>query len=311
MKQVVSSARSIMPPDVGLSLSDGEFDAISRVIRQETGIVITAPKRSMLVSRLARRLRALGLPDFSAYLRLLEGEAGEAEREQLVSAITTNVTSFFREPHHFEALAGMLPAFLERAKAGGRIRIWSAGCSTGQEAYSIAATILEHSPELARLDLRILATDIDPVVVETARQGIYDQRLLGDNPPRAIRRFIEERQGSGNIAVAPALRSLIRFEVLNLLETWPFAGKFDVIFCRNVVIYFDAETRRSLWTRFAGRIPAGGVLFIGHSERMDPLLEPCFTPTGMTQYLRTPHEAPGDHGGMRGYTPARRAAECP
>ncbi len=293
-----------------MPLSDGEFEAIARVIRKETGIVITAPKRSMLVSRLARRLRALDLSDFAGYLRLLEGQDGESEREHLVSAITTNVTSFFREPHHFDALSRLIPAFVDRAKTGGRIRIWSAGCSTGQEAYSIAATILEYAPDLANLDLRILATDIDPVVVETARKGVYDRRLLGDNTPKGIRRFLTDVPGDSAVTVVPALRGLIRFEVLNLLETWPFAGKFDVIFCRNVVIYFDADTRRMLWTRFADRIPAGGVLFIGHSERMDPLLESCFSPTGMTQYVRTPHEAPGEPRNAPGNDTARRVTKC-
>lgn len=310
MRAALGPAGAANAPDAGLSLTEGEFVAIARLIRRETGIVITPQKRSMLVSRLARRLRALNLPDFAAYLRLLDSAQGEPERDQLVSAITTNVTSFFREPHHFEALAEMLPAFLGRARTGGRIRIWSAGCSTGQEAYSIAATIVEHAPELAQMDVKILATDIDPVVIETARRGVYDRRLLGDSPPKAIRRHLTDLPRDGFVEVAPALRGLIRFEVLNLLETWPFAGSFDVIFCRNVVIYFDAETRRALWTRFASRMPAGGVLFIGHSERMDPLLEPCFTPTGMTQYVRTPREVPGVPGAGPETDPARRAAQC-
>jgi chemotaxis protein methyltransferase CheR len=296
--------------DAAATLSDADFAAISGRIHRDTGIVIGEAKRSMLISRLARRLRQLALPDFATYARLLDSAEGEDERLALVSAITTNVTGFFREPHHFDALTRMLPDLVARVRAGGRVRLWSAGCSTGQEAYSIAATLLHGAPGLGQGDLRILATDIDPQVIDQARRGVFDRRLLGDSAPAPLRRFVQDGPGSGQFALAPELQALIRFEVLNLLGPWPFTGGFDVIFCRNVVIYFDTETRRRLWARFAGRLAPGGTLFLGHSERMDPELEPLFAPAGITQYRRTAQPAPSD-ALLIDPPSARMTAPCP
>jgi chemotaxis protein methyltransferase CheR len=273
--------------DAVLQISDADFARIGQYIYRETGIVITPAKRSMLVSRLSRRLRQLDLEAFSDYANLIEGHHGENERSALISAITTNVTGFFREPHHFKALVDIMPGLISRARSGGRVRLWSAGCSTGQEAYSMAATILDHAPDAVRLDLRILATDIDSAVVSEARRGVYPQRALGDNPPPQLSRMLRKASATGDYAVVDPLRSLIRFEVLNILQSWPFQGGFDVIFCRNVVIYFDSETRLRLWSRFADRIPPGGMLFLGHSERMDPQIDALFAPCGLTQYTRT------------------------
>lgn len=287
---MTSAAHATRPRRGGdgtFDLSEAEFASISARIHRETGIVIGAAKRSMLISRLAHRLRHLGLADFGAYTRLLDSPDGEAERRALVSAITTNVTQFFREPHHFDALAELTPALIQRAKAGGRVRLWSAGCSTGQEAYSIAATLFEKAPDIDRYDLRILATDIDAQVIACAREGVYDKRLIGENPPAILRRHLEDRPDTEQVCMSQKLRTILRFEVLNLLDPWPFQGRFDVIFCRNVVIYFDAETRYDLWRRFAGRTVTDGLLFLGHSERMDMRLEPFFAPCGITQYRRT------------------------
>lgn len=269
------------------ALSDADFVAVTRLIHHETGIYITAAKKSMLVSRLSRRLRSLGLTSFSDYLALLDGREGAAERRALVSAVTTNVTSFFREPHHFKALEEVSRDLVARARSGGRVRLWSAGCSTGQEAFSIAATLLAVAPEIARHDLRILGTDIDPAVIETARLGVFDRNVLREVPFDPMSRFWKEGPGPNQVTVSDALRELIRFEELNLLQPWPFQGSFDVIFCRNVVIYFDVDTRLKLWARFAERMPEGASLFIGHSERMDPRLAPFFAPAGVTQYKRT------------------------
>ena len=276
-------------------LSEAEFLAISARIHRDTGIVIGRAKRSMLISRLAHRLRHLGMKNFGEYIRHLESPDGQNEHDALVSAITTNVTSFFRESHHFDALAQLARSWSLRAKVGGRVRVWSAGCSTGQEAYSIAATLLDAAPDLEKCDLRILATDIDANVIEKAKAGVYDRRLIGENVPAALSRFLQDGPGAGQVTVAPKLRTFIRFEVLNLLQPWPFQGKFDVIFCRNVVIYFDDKTRYDLWHRLAGRIVADGTLFIGHSERMDARLEPLFIPAGITQYRRT---AVSDNGNL-------------
>jgi len=268
-------------------LSDADFANVSRIIHRETGIVITAAKKSMLVSRLSRRLRSLGLTDFSDYVALLHGPSGTAERRALVSAVTTNVTGFFREPHHFRALADIGQSLVARARSGGRVRLWSAGCSTGQEAFSIAATLLAIAPDVARYDLRVLATDIDPVVIDTARAGVFDRQVVGERPPEQISRFLKQGPNPDQVVISEALQGLIRFEELNLLQPWPFQKQFDVIFCRNVVIYFDGDTRHDLWMRFAARMPEGASLFIGHSERMDIRLDPLFVPAGVTQYKRT------------------------
>ena len=287
------------------ALSDTDFATLAALIHRDTGIVIGATKRSMLISRLTRRLRQLSVPDFATYIRLLDAPEGEDERSALISAITTNVTGFYREPHHFEALVKMAPDLLARARSGARVRLWSAACSTGQEAFSMAAALLDAVPDIARHDLLILATDIDPKVIEQARSGTYDRAALGEAAPPVLRRFLVEGPEPGRIATSPALGALIRFEVLNLLAPWPFQGSFDVIFCRNVFIYFDDATRRSLLMRFAARLRPGGTLFLGHSERLDAALEPYFESVGWTEYLRT-NKPIAETGPASGAQPNRR-----
>jgi chemotaxis protein methyltransferase CheR len=267
-------------------MSDADFDAFSRIIHAQTGIVINESKRTMLVSRLSRRLRKLGLSDFRAYRQHLEASDAADERRELISAITTNVTSFFREPAHFEALAAIVPSFAQKASRGDRVRIWSAGCSSGEEPYSIAMTLVERWPEIDRADIRILATDIDPVMVRRARSGRYSRPQNAEDMTPQMKRHVR-LEGPDAVTVDPDLKVMIRFEELNLLSVWPFTGMFDVIFCRNVVIYFDAPTRLGLWRRFAERLLPGGVLFVGHSERVDADLEPFLQPCGVTQYRRT------------------------
>lgn len=277
------------PPPTVAAMSDADFEAFARVIRDQTGIVINASKRSMLVSRLSRRLRALGLPDFQAYRRLIETQDGE-ERRELISAITTNVTSFFREPAHFDALTAMVPDFVARARQGDRIRIWSAGCSSGEEPYSIAMTLREAWPDIDTADVRILATDIDAEMVARARRGIYPRPQAGQPMPPLLQRHARP-DGADTFAIVPELKTLVRFAELNLLGPWPFNGMFDVIFCRNVVIYFDAATRQDLWRRFAERLHPGGTLFVGHSERVDAGLDTVLAPSGVTQYRRCAMDA--------------------
>ncbi|KPQ17999.1 MAG: chemotaxis signal relay system methyltransferase CheR [Rhodobacteraceae bacterium HLUCCO18] len=272
-------------------MSDADFAAFAQLIHAKTGIVINDAKRSMLVSRLSRRLRDLGLRDFGSYRKLLASGGDAKEHGAFISAITTNVTSFFREPGHFDVLAGMVPDFAARAQAGDRIRIWSAGCSSGEEPYSIAMTLKENWATLDRADLRILATDIDPGMVATARRGIYTAQQVGEDPSALLRQNVKRQSDGGDFAIDPSLRHNLRFEELNLLGPWPFNGMFDVIFCRNVVIYFDAPTRMGLWRRFAERLRPGGTLFVGHSERVDGDLENLLEPAGVTQYRRTDHPA--------------------
>ncbi|MDG4649242.1 protein-glutamate O-methyltransferase [Roseibacterium sp. SDUM158017] len=279
-------------PDADATMSDADFEGLARHIHAQTGIVMNASKRTMLVSRLSRRLRKLGLPDFASYRKLLETQANGEERRELISAITTNVTSFFREPVHFDALAKLVPSLAERARQGERIRIWSAGCSSGEEPYSIAMTLIEHWPGIETADVRILATDIDPQMIEKARKGVFAQPQNGQETLPVLQRHMKPQSDTRTIAAASALKDLLRFEELNLLDQWPFNGMFDVIFCRNVVIYFDAETRLGLWRRFAERLHPGGTLFIGHSERVDADLEPMLASSGVTQYRRMPDPGP-------------------
>jgi chemotaxis protein methyltransferase CheR len=248
-------------------LSDREFDEIRRLVREHTGISLAESKRELVYSRLVRRLRRLSLRTFADYLELLaRGEA--AELEEFTNAITTNLTSFFREGHHFEFLADtVLPALEKRNAAKRRLRIWSAGCSTGEEPYSIAIALQEAMARFRGWDVRILATDLDSQVVAHAQAGEYKaERFEKMAAARRERWFDEARPGT--LTASAALKSLLTFRQLNLMHQWPFKGPFDVIFCRNVVIYFDKETQRALFDRMAELQRDGDHLFIGHSESL-------------------------------------------
>jgi chemotaxis protein methyltransferase CheR len=184
----------------------------------------------------------------------------------MLTALTTNVTRFFREPHHFDHLKRQLVRWAPAVRAGGRLRLWSAGCSTGQEPYSMAMTLLEAMPDAGGLDVRILATDIDPAVLETARAGRYAEEALEGVPAEARRAFLKAEDGRWTMS--EALRELIVFNELNLMNPWPIRGRFQAIFCRNVAIYFEAAAQERLWGRLTDALTADGRLYIGHSERV-------------------------------------------
>ncbi|RYH09739.1 protein-glutamate O-methyltransferase CheR [Tropicimonas sp. IMCC6043] len=269
-----------------------DFETLARIAREEAGLVIPPEKAAMVFSRVSKRLRALGISDRSVYCKMLESRDETAERRQLVSALTTNVTSFFREPHHFDTLKeAILPELTGRARAGERVRIWSAGCSTGPEPYSIAMAVFEKCPEALDLDIKILATDIDPAALATARSGSYSSSQVSAISEDRRRLFFRKpdasTHGSECAQVSDRLTGLISFRELNLLASWPMKFKFDVIFCRNVVIYFDRETQNALWPRFAQACRPGGYLFVGHSERLDDDSLPHFRSVGTTTYQRT------------------------
>ena len=261
-------------------LTEEDFVRISRILHEDSGIHLSSGKASLVYSRLAKRLRLLGLSSFREYCSLLVGRDGTDERRAMLSALTTNLTRFFREPHHFDHLNNLLVRRLKpAAAAGARVRIWSAGCSTGEEPYSIAMTVLEAIPNAASLDIRILATDIDPNVLATAEQGQY----AGDAAsqiPASKRTFIEPARDS--VVMGDDVRELIRFRELNMMGDWPMRGAFDVIFCRNVAIYFEEATQNRLWSRFADKLHPGGVLYAGHSERVS---DPRFRSDGLTTYV--------------------------
>ncbi len=247
-------------------LSDAEFDRLRQFVHQHTGIALSDTKRELVYGRLARRLRVLGLASFSDYCKLVESGQSE-ELQELTNAITTNLTSFFRESHHFEQLAGETLAQIARAQPGKRrLRIWSAGCSTGEEPYSLAIVLREAAEKLRNWDVKILATDIDSNVLATAAAGVYRQdRFEGEPAPRLKRWFSAAAGRPGFLTASPELKSLITFKRLNLLGEWPMRGPFDVIFCRNVIIYFDKNTQRELFNRMAELQAPGGWLFVGHS----------------------------------------------
>jgi len=254
------------PAPAGHRIAQEDFDAIARMVRDAAGITLGPNKRELMFGRLNRRLRAHGLQSFAEYRALLESPDGAAERGEMVNAITTNLTSFFREPHHFECLAGtVLPGLL--AQSGSRrLRIWSAACSSGEEPYSIAMVLHRALTGKSGWDARILATDIDTNMVRIAAAGCYDADRAA-TIPAAFRPLVTPAE-DGRVAMAPPLRQRITFKPLNLLGDWPMRGLFDVIFCRNVVIYFDKQVQRTLFQRMANLLTPRGWLFIGHSESL-------------------------------------------
>lgn len=267
---------------------------LARLADELTGIVLAPDRSAMIEARLSRRLRALGLLDLDAYLEHLVTEHGQAEQTAFISAITTNDSAFFREPHHFEILRHrVLPPLIARARAGGRVRIWSAGTALGQEAYSLAMLALDMMPDAERHDLRILATDIDDRALAAAREALFPVTATASLPNGYAARFLD-RKGD-MVAPCQSVRALVRFRRLNIHGDWPMRQPFDVIFCRNVAIYFSAEARARLWGRLASALHSGGYLFIGHSERIDPSLALPLAAAGPTCSQRIDMPAGPDH----------------
>jgi chemotaxis protein methyltransferase CheR len=247
--------------------SEDTFQRVRRLVHAELGISLAESKRELVYRRLSRRLRALKLIDFNSYLKLIE-ERDSEELQNFCNALTTNLTSFFREPHHFEFLTGLLPA-LERSNASTRrIRIWSAGCSSGEEAYSVAMVALEALGHLRGWSIRILATDIDSNVLERARRGIYSGEGLEKLDAARLVRWFHRVGRSSQYRVCQEARQLIAFKRLNLIDHWPMTGPFDVILCRNVIIYFDRQTQRDIIERMAWLQRPGDHLILGYSESL-------------------------------------------
>lgn len=264
----------------------GDFEFIATALYEDAGIHLPSTKANLVYSRLAKRLRALGLESFSEYCALIGSESGSAERAQMISALTTNVTRFFREPHHFEHMRQEIVSPLVKDIRGGkRLRIWSAGCSSGQEPYSIALTVLSSLPDARSYDVRILATDINPQVLETARRGVYSAEEIAGIPPELRRSWLESA-GAGQSRLDEGPRGLVTFRQLNLISAWPMRGPFDAVFCRNVVIYFDEKTQMRLLNRISSLIRPGGYLYLGHSERLIGPAEVLFKLDGTTVYRK-------------------------
>ena len=260
-------------PSVGreFTLSDHEFDELRSLVREKTGISLAVSKREMIYRRLSGRLKALGIATFRNYCQHLRS-GDENEIELFINSVTTNLTSFFRENHHFEYLIStVLPEIIARKGRGDRrLRIWSAGCSTGEEPYSLAIVLREAMPDLDRWDARILATDLDSDVLSKCRDGVYTQERVEKMSSRRLNRWFQKGKGDREnlVRINPELRSLITFKRLNLLDGWPMRGTFDIIFCRNVIIYFDKPTQKLVIDRYAKFVEAGSYLFLGHSESL-------------------------------------------
>ena len=283
----MNAAAALPQREMEFAFSAADHRAIAEMIYAESGILLPDIKAKLIYGRLARRLRACGLENFPDYLALIADDP--EERARAVDALTTNHTSFFRENHHFEHFRDELwPGFSERLASGGRVRVWSAACSSGEEPYSLMMTILgtdtRAATKLAGQDFKVLATDLSPSVIATARAGRYPLDTTRAMPA-SMRQAWCQRAGDME-ELSPALRAPIAFRELNLLRHWPMRRPFDVIFCRNVMIYFDEPTKAQLLARFADQLVTGGTLYIGHAERIPPEVSARFHCIGRTAFQK-------------------------
>ncbi len=267
--------------------TQNDFRFIQSLIKERAGINLSDSKDDLVYARLAKRLRTLSLTSFEAYCAYVVQQPDELVN--LTNAITTNLTAFFREQHHFNYLRDVaVPEWVRLKQNKRQLRIWSAGCSSGEEPYSIAMTLLDALPDPGSWDLRILATDLDSTMVAHGAAGIYAQDRVEGIDKQTLSRWFLRGQGrhAGKVRVHPDLQEVIRFKQLNLMDAWPMAQPFDIIFCRNVVIYFDKPTQRTLFSRYADQLSTQGLLVIGHSETLNGVSE-RFAPMCKTLYRRT------------------------
>ncbi|HUI76731.1 MAG TPA: protein-glutamate O-methyltransferase CheR [Bryobacteraceae bacterium] len=262
---MLESAYSDLEP-----ISDREFQDLRRLILEETGISLKETKRMLVQARLAKRLRSLGLASYGAYFEFVSRPVNAGERGELINCITTNKTDFFREKHHFEFLATHVIGPARQRITGGprRLRLWSAGCSSGEEPYTMAITILETIGSSAGWDIKILASDIDTDVLAKGEAGIYEAERLNGIPEATVNKYFRRVAGE-RFAAKENLKELIRFRQINFADpAWPVRARFDAIFCRNVIIYFDRETQQRLLERLARYLEPSGYLMMGHSENL-------------------------------------------
>jgi chemotaxis protein methyltransferase CheR len=293
MPPIQRSAAAALPLDGAdgdlrreFAFSDADFRSLAQLAYEHAGIALADSKRNLVYSRLSRRLRALGLNTFHEYREYLA--ESEREIESFINSISTNHTKFFREAHHFDHFRTHVAVPLVQSgyqSNGRRLRVWSAGCSTGEEPYTIAVVLKREIRDVERHDVRILATDIDTDVLGKAARGEYPANSV-DDVPKTYQEFFQYADDAGScVAMDDDVRSLIVFNRLNLMEQWPFHGLFDAIFCRNVMIYFDAATKANLVQRFTQQVKPGGWLYIGHSESLIGS-HPGLTLVGRTIYRR-------------------------
>ncbi len=271
-----------------MTITDYEFHQLREFIYAHTGIALSEHKRALVCARLAKRLRHHGLQHYADYYELLtQADPDGEERVAMINSITTNKTDFFREPHHYRFLAEeVFPAYRHDPNREQPMRIWSAATSTGEEAYSLAMTALDAMPSFNEHDIRILATDIDTDVLSRAKNGIYTVDQAKNIPESLLHRYFwkGQRKHEGEVMAKPVLKALIQFNWLNLQsDPWPMHALFDVILCRNVLIYFDKPTQLKLFQRMGGVLKKNGYLMLGHSEAMHGLTD-IFRPVGHSIY---------------------------
>jgi len=267
--------------------SDKEFKFISKLVGERTGIVLSDAKRQMVYGRLSRRLRQLKLTKFSDYCDMLTS-GHEGELIEFTNAITTNLTAFFRENHHFEHLTStVLPDLIKKNAHTKRLRVWSAGCSSGEEPYSIAMCLREALPKSSGWDVKILATDLDSNMVQRGKDGIYTAERVEGLSSTRMKKWVKKGTGANadKVRMSSELRDMITFKELNLMEGWPIKGPFDFMFCRNVVIYFNKETQKVLFDRYADLLRDDAHLYIGHSESLNKVTD-RFNLLGKTIYQK-------------------------
>jgi chemotaxis protein methyltransferase CheR len=257
-----------MSNDREFAFTQKDFAFLSKIIHERTGIVVSDDKFNMFYSRLSRRVRGLKLTSFKEYCQVVRDDRDGTETSELINAITTNLTAFFRENHHFEYLSNTVFPELAQKNTDRKIKVWSAGCSTGEEPYSLAITLKE-SPLLAHWNIELKATDLDSNVVATASRGVYSMSRVEGMTRNRLKRWFFKGAGKqqGLVKVKPELNKMIEFGQLNLMDNWSQEPQ-DVIFCRNVIIYFNKDTKTKLVEKYANSLKPGGYLFIGHSESL-------------------------------------------
>ena len=261
-----------------------DFKRIAELAGRYTGIILGEHKQDMVYGRIARRLRKLNINSFSKYLDFLEANIDE-ELSSFINVITTNLTSFFRENHHFDYLQKTVLTELKRKNSvTKKLRVWSAGCSKGMEPYSISMTLLK-SGIPSDWDVKILATDLDSEVLDIAKNAVYPSTEVDGLDKNIVKNYFQCGADGKDVRVKDKVKAPIHFKRLNLLESWPMKGPFDFIFCRNVVIYFDKPTQKVLFDRYADLLNVGGYLFIGHSENLHGISE-RFENIGNTVYRK-------------------------
>ena len=285
----MSAARAMVaaPRAREFAFTDADHRAISQLVYAEVGILLPDGKAQLVYGRLAPRVRACSLTSVGEYIALIANDA--EERGRAIDSLTTNHTSFFRESHHFDDfVTRMWPALSDRLAKGGRVRLWSSACSSGEEPYTWLMSFLgsdrSGAQRILKQNIRMLATDVSATILASARQGQYTKQTL--QPVSAALRKAWVTGSGDELTIDPILREAVSFRALNLLGDWPIKGRFDAIFCRNVMIYFDEPTKARLQSRLADRLEVGGMLYIGHSERLVGDVATKFQCVGRTAYLK-------------------------